>query len=109
MDFMVLWIVSVILLILYATFGGILLHKYRKLLDPFIKSNISIYLIAFVVKFIFWLASWQLEKYNISISDSTQALVPIRSTLGSIVSGISFMILQIILFRIILAYYLLKL
>ena len=118
MNYEVLWIVSMFLTAIYLTFGGLVFFKYRSLLDPFIKSNIIIFSTAFVTKTIFWFVSWSLDSYNSSVlhkpidpfnRNNIVPLVPIRATLGSIVSAISFLILQIIIFRIILAYYLLKL
>jgi hypothetical protein len=118
MNYEVLGIVSVPLTTIYLSFGGLVFFKYRSLLDPFIKSNIIVFSMAFVTKTICWFVSWYLDTYNSLVlhkpidplnPNNIVPLVPIRVTLGSIVSGISFLILQIIIFRIILAYYLLKL
>ena len=109
MDYLVLWILSFIFLIIYASLGVVILLRYRKILDSFIKSSISIYICAFIVKPFFWLACWALQYYNQKAYDTSKPLVPTRSTLGSLISGMCFLILHIFLFRIIVAYYLLKL
>lgn len=109
MDYKVLWIVSFCMMAFYISLGGYVLGKYRSILDPFMKSNIIIYLVAFTAKPIFWLACYWLELYNIQLSDTTQPLVPIRSTLGSAISAMCFLIIHILIIRIVLAYYLLKL
>ncbi len=108
MDYWVLSIFSFIMMLIYCALGGFSLWKFKGLLDPFIKSNITLFMIVFSVKPFFWLACQYLEQYNIILLDQEQPLVPIRSSIGSVISAMSFLILHIILFRIVLAYYLIK-
>jgi hypothetical protein len=67
MDYEVLWIVSLSMTLIYCGCGGTVFVKYRRYLDPFMKSNITIYFCAFVAKTFFWLASYELELYNNTI------------------------------------------
>jgi hypothetical protein len=109
MDYWVLVYVSSCFFLIYLALSLFMIFRYRKIMDPFMKSNIIIYQIAFFAKPIFWYYSERLELYNLSIENATELpLVPIRSTLGSVVSAMCFMIIQIIIIRIILAYYHLK-
>jgi hypothetical protein len=102
---MTLWIASGFMTIIYVSFAGNVFIKYRSILDPFQKVSILIYCVAFVTKTIFWVISWQLAKHNESIFDDTkEKLFPIQSTMGAIVSAISFIILQVIIFRIFIEY-----
>ena len=64
---MSLWIASALMTLIFLTLGGTLCLKYRKLLDPFQLVAILIYSIAFVVKTVFWVISWQIADYNESI------------------------------------------
>lgn len=109
MEYWVLCYVSLMIMLIYLTLGITVFARFRKILDPFMKSNIIIYLIAFCAKPVFWYFCYKLEVYNLSIENiATIPLVPIRSTIGSVISAMCFMILQIIIIRIILAYYHLK-
>lgn len=100
-----LCIVSFIFLFIYGSMAALTFLRHRKLLDPFIKSNLLIYMGVFLTKPFFWLAGWQLDKLN----KGDTPLIPIRSTLGSMISSMSFLVLHGIFFRFALAYYLLKL
>ena len=106
-----LFIVSLCLMIVYCSLSVACFVKYRRFLDPFMKSNIIAYIFAFLAKPIFWFASLKLEEYNsVPARDGkTKLLIPIRSSIGGMVSGICFLIIHIFQFRIVIAYYLLKL
>ena len=56
MDYVVLWIVSSFVMLIYCLMGGFVFCKYRSILDPFIKSHITIYIAVFVAKPFFWMA-----------------------------------------------------
>ena len=91
---MSLWIASAFMTLVFLTLGGTLYLKYRKLLDPFQLAAILIYSIAFVAKTVFWVISWQAADYNERIlNDIKKQLIPVQSTLGALVAGISFIIL----------------
>jgi large-conductance mechanosensitive channel len=54
---------------------------------------------------VFWFISWHLAFINWrNLSNTDIKLIPVQSTLGSLVSGMSFVILQVIIFRIFVAY-----
>lgn len=109
MDYWSLLIASIAIALAYLTVAGVSYFKYRHILDPFMKSNIIIYIVAFTAKPLFWFFSWRLEIYNQSIQNTTSIpLVPIRSTLGAAISGMCFLILHVIIIRIVLAFYHLK-
>jgi len=75
---MSLWIASAFMTLIFLTLGGTLYLKYRKLLDPFQLLAILIYSIAFVVKTVFWVISWQAADYNERIlSDPNKQLIPV--------------------------------
>ena len=91
---MSLWIASAFMTLVFLTLGGALYLKYRKLLDPFQVCAILIYSIAFIAKTGVWIISWQAADYNESIlNDIKKQLIPVQSTLGALVAGISFIIL----------------
>ena len=97
MDYFVLLIVSLCLMVLYCSFSIACFIKYRKYIDPFMKSTIFCYLFAFLAKPVFWFVCLQLEDYNKLITREGQSkpLVPIRSSVAGIVSGICFLIIHI--------------
>jgi hypothetical protein len=59
-----LWATSAFLTTIYLGLGGRVLLKFRSILDPFQKVAIITYSIAFIVKTIFWIISWQCADYN---------------------------------------------
>ena len=100
-----LWVTSVVLTVIYLGLAGRVYFRFRKMLDPFQRVAIITYSVAFVAKTIFWIISWQCADYNERIyNDTKKQLIPVQSTLGALVSGISFIILQIIIFRIFVEY-----
>lgn len=104
MEYDVLWITSLIMTLLYCGLGGTVFFKYRTLLDPFQRATIIGFTVAFIVKTAFWIIAWEYNKYNLSVyseSDLNIRIVPIRTTLGALVSALSFIIYQIIILRII--------
>jgi len=64
MDYLMLLIVSLCLMTVYCSLSITCFVKYRRFLDPFMKSNIIAYSFAFLAKPVFWGASMGLEKYN---------------------------------------------
>jgi heme/copper-type cytochrome/quinol oxidase subunit 2 len=75
---MSLWIASAFMTLIFLALGGTLYLKYRKLLDPFQLLAILIYSIAFVVKTVFWVISWQAADYNERIlNDPKKQLIPV--------------------------------
>lgn len=102
---MTLWIASAFMTTTYIGLGSHVFIKYLGILDPFQKVAIIAYSVAFIVKTVFWVISWQCAEYNEkNYLDTTKPLIPVQSTLGALVAGMSFIILQVIIFRIFVAY-----
>ena len=97
MDYMVLWITSVILTLLYCGLGGTIFFKFWTLLDAFQKAAIIGFTIEILTKAVFWIIAWEHNKYN-------ESTFPVRTTLGALITAISFITYQIIIMRIIVEY-----
>jgi putative Mn2+ efflux pump MntP len=108
MEYTTLWITSLIMAILYSSFGGPVYFKYRTLLDPFQKATILIFVCAFILKTIFWYISEIYDENNREIYSEDPSnkirILPIKTSLGSLVSGMSFIIYHIIIYRVIVEY-----
>jgi len=59
-----------------------------------------------IVRTAFWIIAEEYENYNQSVYYNNDKLrvIPIRGTLGALVTALSFIIYQIIIFRIIVEY-----
>lgn len=86
------FIINACIMVTYCTAAVFCYFKYRGYLDAFMKTNIRIYVCAFIAKPCYWLACYLLYlHYQTDVQNKRPSFInPIRDSLGSLMSGICF-------------------